>query len=823
MKAPSAWFWLLLTLVVIGLMIPFWTGHVPAFRDGLHYYYPQYRWLQHCYDQGQYFPAWCSAEGLGIAPTGQPAWQLFYPLRATWLIPSLTLPQKYGLFLSIHLMIAAAGAWRLAGTLRLTPPARALAAVSYTLSCPVVFQYCNPIYLCSAAWIGWSLIPISRLTSQGSSGCFQEDLRWLLTQLFQLLCFAGLMLLGGDPHNAVNLAIISLPLVTIKIRKSFSGSERPKCQFDCHPTSIVNTYQVPELTHDAATRVLRYAAVISGLILLSLAAAQVICTYRWLQHSVRANRPFVRSDSFQPTINSILTASQSPSSLQVYDFSLSPWSLPTAWWPHWTGHYQPDHSRWTDCIGSESRMWIPSLYFGLIPFGLALFGWRKSLRNNSMAERYLAIIAMMALLAALGNYSPGWALREILHSMGLDQWERLLPSDSRSSLYGLLTLIIPGYDKFRYPAKWLVWTIACVSVLAARQMDTIETRRPASFSSTGLKAFLGLSFLGLILSWPIQFDLFHVGQWLQSRLNDSFDRLLGTAQFGAVISTWRYSMVWPIVIVVSCVCLRKCCPQPWMRWGVVFITLLDLSLCSRWWITTTESTQFQSSVPLHETSQDRSLVWANPARADIRNLSVNGAATLQTHQIAIQQTFLWNKLGMISGNSMFHASDSLEPHCVRLLKNWIMVKDDMSPTQPELDSVLAHLGVTHRLVATKNLSQNPLHSFWEEGSGISSREHQFRWQPVSNAGELCELVVSNPMNEPSVAASTSSLHWQWQNCQTLEVDVQLETSATLIVRQYNDGNWKVRDTRNKIVDPRSGELFLVMDLPTGDHRLIVSR
>jgi hypothetical protein len=802
MKASSVWFWLLLTLVVIGLMTPFWTGHVPAFRDGLHYYFPQYHWLDVCYTQGQYFPAWCSAEGLGIPPTSQPAWQLFYPLRVTWLIPGLTLPQKYGLFLSIHLMLAAVGVWRLAGVLRLTVPAKALAAVSYCLSCPVAFQYCNPIYLCSAAWIGWSLITISRLALTGSSGYCRIDWRWLLNQLFQLSSLAGLMLLGGDPHNAVNLGIISLPSIAIWIWNSYSGSKRAEKLADVPQSLPINPWQLSKVTQNSSNRILRTIAGLGGLIVLALTAMQIACTYRWIHHSVRADKPVMRCDSFQPRVDAILANSQTPTPLSVYNFSISPWYLPTACWPHWTGYYQPNHSRWADCIGSEGSMWIPSLYFGLIPLWLATQRWRRCFREHSMVEIYLAVLAALAMLAAMGNYSPGWAVRQILYSLGFDEWSRYLPSDSLSSVYGLLNLIVPGYDKFRYPAKWIVWSIACLSVLAAKQLDAIQTRPHASFSSAVLKVLLGLSFLGLTLSWVVQFDLFSIGQWLQIRLIDSFDRLLGTAQLPAAISTWRYSLGWPMMITMSFICLCKCCPQRWMPWGLVIVTLADLSLCSGWWITTTHPSQIQTSTTLPESPKDRSLVWANPAAADIRNLPAMETSTQQDRQIAIQQAFLWNKLGIVSGVSAFHASDSLEPNSVRALKNWMMQKDDMSSTQPELDWVLAHLGITHRLIFTS--------------------QHQYQWKPISHARELCELVRSTP-NNSSTPAPESSVRWQWQNCQTLEVDVQLETSATLIIRQYNDGKWIVHCTRDKIVNLRSGELFLVMDLPAGEYRLIVSR
>ncbi|MEZ6078335.1 MAG: hypothetical protein R3C56_22475 [Pirellulaceae bacterium] len=151
--------------------------------------------------QGDYFPTWNPSEGLGVSIAGQPSAALYYPLRPVWWLPGLDTAQKFSIFIVAHLLIAAVGMRLATRRLGLSDQAAWLAAISYSLSCPVFFQHTNLIYLCSAAWIGFALGAV--FTAMQATGR-----RELLSSCIAFAAAASLMLLGGDPQTAVNAFIM---------------------------------------------------------------------------------------------------------------------------------------------------------------------------------------------------------------------------------------------------------------------------------------------------------------------------------------------------------------------------------------------------------------------------------------------------------------------------------------------------------------------------------------------------------------------------------------------------------------------------------------
>ena len=197
------------TIIVVWVLWPLlFQSHVPAFRDGFHFYWPQAVWVESCQQSGVYFPKWNFHEGLGASVTGQPTWQLYYPLRCIWFIPGLSLEQRNGLFLAVHVLLAALGIYRTARSINLNPPSATLAAVAYALCCPVLFQINNLVYLCSATWIAWAMLPILRV-SVGSKHSWRAQQHWAVFAL-EILTLGALMTLCGDPHAAVNFALLLL-------------------------------------------------------------------------------------------------------------------------------------------------------------------------------------------------------------------------------------------------------------------------------------------------------------------------------------------------------------------------------------------------------------------------------------------------------------------------------------------------------------------------------------------------------------------------------------------------------------------------------------
>ncbi|MBX3423788.1 MAG: hypothetical protein KF752_19705 [Pirellulaceae bacterium] len=814
------WVWPVLVAAFAWVLCPFWAqSHVPAFRDGYHFYYPQYHWLDQCYQRGEYFPKWNAAEGLGTSVAGQPTWQLYYPLRLVWLIPGFGLSQRFGLFVLVHFIVSVCGILRLARTLQVSVAASWLAALAFTLSCPVLFQHSNLIYLCSTAWIGWGLTPIVAWLVTSHPRRLRIQIVAMAGCLVSVAQFASLMLLAGDPQSAYHLILIALIASLLKMIVTFKSSDAAG---DQHLSQSLVSASV-SLTHPMTARGILNSICTAAILLLTCLQAYYAC--QWLDVSVRADAVISVTDSLNPHVASILAGSLPALQQDNYNFSLSPWSLPSLIWPTFGGHYQPDHSRWVDCIGSEGRMWIPSLYMGLMPFFLVL-SWISTGRKPAQpAERFLAWMAAVALLAALGNYSPLWLLRDVLNMAGFSGWAAKLPHDSSFSLYGWMTGILPGYDHFRYPAKWFVWTSAGLSVVGACQLDRICHRNEDWLKSyLALRLTVVLSVVGLVMLLCVYFSGAQWHAWLQSQLDSSFDRMLGSAKLQPVVNNLWLSFLWPLVLLTAVTATvpgtaaERCVATIARRWGgwgtataswtvserwkwlVVGLTLAELSVCSRRWVATTPPVDLSNSASVHHTRLAR---WSNTARANINDFLNAETSSDMDAQLALQNTFLIGKLALRDGMAALHASGPLQPQALAKLCRWLTLHDDLSIDQPEVDAVLAELGIHQRLVR-------------KDSSG-------FVWRDIPATRPLCEYIPTEALPTNQAFDTATPITWQWLDSSRLQVQVRQSQTGTLLIRQFNDGQWIIRCQTVELPVAIPNELFLQVALPAGQHELVLAR
>jgi hypothetical protein len=783
---PEIWFWPIFAMAIAWLLSPFWlNSQIPAFRDGFHFYIPQAVWLDACYERGEYFPQWNPNEGLGSSVAGQPTWQLYYPLRAIWFVPGLNLTQRFALFVAVHLLLAVGGMLRVGKQLQLAPTARWLSAVAFSLSCPVLFQLNNWIYLCSATWIAWGLIPIMRLVC--SKEARNHVSRW---------CFYGrivgetatvgcLMTLAGDPHTAVNFAIL-LFLATVF-----------HCWHFCFGGSIESGQVRQDSPSYTSPGYQRFWLPILTVSLLAITAFQIQAALPWFRISSRAGAEVACTDSFHPAVAEILTDAKLVQPQRVFDFSLSPWNLPTVIWPTWSGHFQPTHSRWVQAIPSEGRMWIPSLYVGIIPALLALYVVFGSMRRKS-SERFLIAIGVLSTFVAMGNYSLVWLLRNVLDWLGASGLEEQLSTDAKGSFYGILTAIIPGYDGFRYPAKWSVWMVASFSLLAAcgfnRLVQGDFTDKRYHRWLVGFIALSGFLCVAVLMITPFNSVRVAFQSWLQQ----AADPLLGTPDLNASINAVVRALIQPVLLlVVVWVLLSIRSQSSAIRTSrisglVVLISLIDLLFIAPQWIS---STAMPFTNKADAIGRAERLFWANTSRAEIHLISQSISPDLQK-TIQLQELFLMGKLTHLQGQSALHATGSIEPQAMIVLKRWLQRNDSLQAEQPKLDSVLRSLGVTERL--------------------IRSRTGRLEWKTVDGAGPLCEFV-------PDGSLTSHSCSWKWLNSDELQVEIDVPQNGTLLVRQFNDGGWSVRSSTAAKIEIAANELFIVCSLTAGRHRLVLAR
>ncbi len=778
---------------------------VPAFRDAYHFYYPQAVWLERCAEQATYFPSWNPDEGLGVSITGQPSAALYYPLRPLWWLPGLDTAQKFSLFIVAHLLIAAIGAHWAARQLNLSGQAAWLAAVSYSLSCPVYFQHTNLIYLCSAAWVGFALSAIFAVMQA-------TDRSGFVGSCIVFAAATSMMLLGGDPQTAVNSFLIAgVIFATVCAQHLWSLRSRGQ------PTLLTQRADFSGFSLFARNCGWLVAA---AALFAMLSLVQWLPSWRWASHSGRAAPNISREPtlatppsgtlahrtSLTPAVDAALQESSSPRHHR-YDFSLSPWHLLTCIWPTAGGHYLPNNSRIFSALPAEGRMWIPSLFFGCWPCLLFLLAAFK----KSQRPWVLLVIATVALLASLGNYSIVWILREMLSSLGLTTLAERLPADHVGSLAGLLNTCLPGYSMFRYPAKWTVWFSAAACLIAATQFNDLSVANLRQWTRRYRQTIGVCSLAGLVAAVGLWFaDAgFGVDHWLSQVAPD---RWLGPPNARSIAISLAIACLIPLLSFrigsLESALGKRLLPS------IALITLIEMTFCASCWTSflpaplghlDSRSQWLEAQLTPPPTAHPhRPFVWANFSRADLqRDHCVQSPQSFEIDQADYQQVWLLGKLGLLPGIRCLNATQSIEPIELSQLRAWLSRHDRLLNVQPDVDRVLRELGITHRLVRTQ----------------FDNQPSQFVWRAIAAPQPLCQLALAG-REQPS---EWPKIEWRWHGPDRLDLQIAAPQVAVLLIRQFNDGGWSARNQQEKRLPIDRDSLFVQIPLTAEDSQIRLTR
>ena len=202
----------------------------------------------------------------------------------------------------------------------------------------------------------------------------------------------------------------------------------------------------------------------------------------------------------------------------IYPFSLEPTRLAGLIWPNVLGNSFGGNDSWAERIrppGSSPHLWVPSLYLGGLTLALALA--TMAVRRGTPWRIWLSIIVIVGVLGSLGKYtSPIWMARAIAEghlpmAQGLQDHEpgpreitidlnRVTPMlrpligqlgpldtdmdtpireddflrDGDGGIYWLLSMLLPGFRQFRYPAKLFTLTAMGLSALAGLGWDSLS-------------------------------------------------------------------------------------------------------------------------------------------------------------------------------------------------------------------------------------------------------------------------------------------------------------------------------------------------------------
>lgn len=757
-------------------------GEVPAFRDAFHFYYPQAVWLDQCALQGEYFPQWQCHESLGVSVPGETTSALYYPLRIAWFLPSLSVAQRFSVFVLAHLLLAGYGMQYACKRLKLRREAGWMAGATFALSCPLLFQHNNLVFLCSAAWLGFVLAELSCWLQHGEVDSPRPRIPVLAGAI-------AMMVLAGDPHTAVNVVVLA---TFFAVMRGFALRSYVRL----------------------GTSLMWLAAVV--LLAIGLSAVQSIPSFLWAAQSHRwlgnsdalsaGSEPTIAPVSVVPAaLAKILAKPTTRPSSAVYEFSLSPWHLLTALWPTLGGSFAPENSRTFSLIAAEGRMWIPSLYFGVGPLLLLIGGFR---RPKGAKRNGLLLAALFALLASFGNYSMGWLVREFLSAGGADSLSRKLPPDHYSSLYGWLVEGLPGYSLFRYPAKWSAVVAACATLAAATRMGQLSEANLLQ-ASWVQRVVLWLSGLGLIVTLACS-SFFNLVESMPAQIRH--DAWLGAPTNAAMFRQLLTAFAIPLLVlgVLVLVRLRE---RKWLQSPTraslpvhaifAWVSLLETCIVATCWC---------SFVPVKPTEPkgdwDAEFIWANASAADIERDAWLTDATQDASKAITdyQRVFALGKLALISQQHNLAAILSIEPERVKRLRTGLAQVDDLSTTQPELDVMLAWLGVERRLVRTR----------------MRGEPAAFSWQRIPDAKRLCELRFAEPS-----PALTATLNWKWVRCGRLEIRIDSPSDCSMLVRQFNEGGWRIVADREAIhgspVTRDSSGLFVECAIAAGKSNLMLER
>jgi len=511
-----------------------------GYRDAGHYYYPLNQRVQEEWNQGRW-PLWEQEENAGVPLLGNPTAAVCYPGKLVFAV----LPYAWAarIYVVEHTILAFVAMLVLMRSWGTSWDGSALAALGYTFGAPILFQYCNIIFLVSAAWLPLGMRAVDRWVRLGRRSGIAE-----------LAVVLAMQVLGGDPQAAYLLGLagcgyavglvwsrarldrargeaddagtrvagrrrwwlvpgmVALALcwcaITLllamwlpKLREPHTGPPTPPLGWMLWMPMVVNAawglvaigflYHWRGLAWRSPLGAMWLGLVSSAGLAVALTAVQLLPVIEFTQQTVRA-------------------AGGGPH--DIYPFSIEPYRLLEMAWPNFCGVQYEGNSYWADMVrlpGIYPKVWVPSLYLGLLTIALGFSA--LALRKGPPWRVWLSAILVVSLLGSLGKYtSPIWAARVLVAASNSATLERLARDlgppdefdsapiredgflrDGDGSFYWWLATVLPGFRQFRFPAKLFTFTTLALAALAGAGWDRMRAGRTRGIA--GLLTVLSLS------------------------------------------------------------------------------------------------------------------------------------------------------------------------------------------------------------------------------------------------------------------------------------------------------------------------------------------
>jgi hypothetical protein len=512
-----------------------------GYRDAGHFYYPLYHRVQQEWAAGR-IPLWEPEENGGMPLLGNPTAAVLYPGKAVYFLFSYDWATR--LYTIGHTLLAGAMLARLLRSWQVSWTGAAIGGIAYAFGAPVLFQYCNIIFLVGAAW--------TPLALQGADQWLRLGRRW---GIIELACGLAMQTLGGDPQaayvtglctggyalglswgdgraaklNSGRIVAGGLLLVAVWVAATLAlahaipiwlavpagtkaGALRPLPSIipaDWFPGrrgltwllsprfwrvlvngcwAVVGTVMVLRWARSRTASPLRgRLAGLTGAAALGFAlmGAQMLPVLEFTRRSVRA-------------------AEDGPH--EMYPFSVPALRVAEFAWPNVFGSSFGRNRNWlaVTATGPSAKIWVPSLYLGGLTIALALSGGAAS---RARPERvWMTAITLCGLVLSFGEYaSPLFGARHferIVEFVGPHDPDDLgeqrrdgFLADGEGSPYWLLARTLPGFETFRYPSKLLTFAVLGLAALAGFGWDRAcadRAKRPAIWALSLAVAGFGL-------------------------------------------------------------------------------------------------------------------------------------------------------------------------------------------------------------------------------------------------------------------------------------------------------------------------------------------
>jgi hypothetical protein len=479
-----------------------------GYRDAAHYYYPLYLRVQSAWNEGRW-PLWESEENSGMPLMGNPTAAVLYPGKLIYAV----MPYAWGarIYIIAHVLLACAAMMALLRTWNTSWTGSAIGAFAYAFGAPVLFQYCNVIYLVGAAWAPLGFRAVDRWLRLGRRGA-----------LLELGVVLAMETLGGDPQTAYLTGVCAggYAVALAGARAGSTSAPRRLGRWSWLLLPILGFLVLGWLTGTFVTA--KYASLIRTVRgpnqppdplpwvrwVSTLVAVVWMCVAVWLSSSWRRRRsdfarllvPMLAGLGMSAVVALMLSSAQLLPVLEftgqsaraagagphdIFPFSLEPVRVVEFFWPNVFGTVFHGNRSWLLALNTApkaAKIWVPSLYLGGLTIALALGGLR--IRGAAPWRAWLSVIAIGSLVLSLGEYSSPifWGryipsvAREIgPHDSQTDaalRFDRHL-RDGDGGLYWLMATFLPGFRQFRYPSKLLTLTVLALAALAGLAWDDL--------------------------------------------------------------------------------------------------------------------------------------------------------------------------------------------------------------------------------------------------------------------------------------------------------------------------------------------------------------